>query len=130
MVEIPTCHFFVVENIQKRQFFGNIDLSMNSGPRWRGITRDIKKIIYIFKTQQNMVTKLDNLQSWNPSLHFSILNCPNLITIFCQVLKMKIIIFDIPINPAPIAVWNSLTNQFYQRNWCFFIFSKKVKTEV
>ena len=28
--------FFVVENIQKRNFFGKINWSMNSGPGWAG----------------------------------------------------------------------------------------------
>ena len=43
-------------------------------------------------------------------------NCPNFVTIFCRVLKIKIIFFDIPSYPPPIAVRNSLTNQFYQNN--------------
>ena len=39
--------------------------------------------------------------------------------------------FYIPSNPLPIAVRNSLTNQFFQQNWRFCIFSttKKCKTE-
>ena len=48
--------------------------------------------------------------------HFSFLNCPNVVTIFCQVLRMKIFFFDIPSNAPPIAVRNSLTNQFLQKN--------------
>ena len=59
--------------------------------------------------------------------HFSFLNCLNFGTIFCQVLKMKIIFFDITSNLPPIAVRNSLTNQFFQKNWRFCIFSKKKK---
>ena len=35
---------------------------------------------------------------------------------FCQVLKLTITFFDIPSYPLPIAVRNSLTNQFYQKN--------------
>ena len=31
-------------------------------------------------------------------------NCPNFVTIFCRVLKMKIIFFDIPCYHLPIAV--------------------------
>ena len=38
--------------------------------------------------------------------------------------------FDISSNPLPIAVQNSLTNQFYQKNWCFCIFSTKKKWQV
>ena len=44
---------------------------------------------------------------------------------FFQVLKMEIIFFYIPSNPPPIAVRNSLTNQFFQINWQFCIFKKK-----
>ena len=75
-----------------------------------------KIIILILETQQKMVTNLDNLQSWDPSLHFRFLNCPNFVTLFCQVLKMEIIFFYIPSNPLPIAVRNSLTKQFFQKN--------------
>ena len=68
------------------------------------------------------------MQNWREEMgHFSFWNCPNFVAIFCQVLKMEIIIFDIPSNPPPIAVRNSLTNQFFQNNWCFCIFSKKRK---
>ena len=42
-------------------------------------------------------------------------NSPNFVTIFCRGLKMKIIFFDIPSKPPPIAVWNSLTNKFFQK---------------
>ena len=35
--------------------------------------------------------------------------------------------FDIPSNSVPIAVRNSLTNQFFQKNLIFCIFSKKKK---
>ena len=57
--------------------------------------------------------------------HFSFANCRNFVTIFCKVLKMEIIFFYIPSNPLPIAVRNSLTNQFFQKKWCFCIFSTK-----
>ena len=39
------------------------------------------------------------------------------------------IYFDIPSYPLPIVVRNSLTNQFYQKNQCFCIFSKKEKRD-
>ena len=81
-----------------------------------------KKIIFFFKTWQKMVTKLGQFTKLG---HFSFLNCPNLVTIFCQVLKMEIIFFDIPSNPLLIAVRNSLTNNFFPKNGCFCIFSTK-----
>ena len=76
-----------------------------------------------------MVTKLGQFTKLG---HFSFLNCTNFVIIFCQVLKMKIIFFDIPSDPPAFAVRNSLTNKFFQKNSRFCIFSKnknKWKTE-
>ena len=88
-----------------------------------GIARDIKKkIISIFKTWQKMVTKFGQFKKLKCS---NFVNCPNFVTIFCCVLKMKIIFFYIPSYSPPIAVRNSLTNNFFQNNWRFCIFSKK-----
>ena len=84
-----------------------------------GLLEISKKNIFILKTWQKMVTMLGQFTKWNPSLHFSFLNCPNFFTNFCRVLKMKIIFFYIPSYPPPIAVRNSLTNQFCHKNWHF-----------
>ena len=84
--------------------------------------RGIASNISIFKTWQEMVTKFGKLKKLKCP---NFVNCPNFVTIFCRILKMKIIFFDIPSNPPPIAVRNSLTNQFYQRYWRFCIFSTK-----
>ena len=47
----------------------------------------------------------------DPSLHFSFLNRPNFVTIFCRVLKMRMIfILNIPSYPLPFTVWNLLNN--------------------
>ena len=53
------------------------------------------------------------------------INCPNFVTLFCCVLKMKIIFIDVPSYPPPIAVWNSLTNQFFQKELTILYFFKK-----
>ena len=80
-------------------------------------------ILYIFNKKK--------VQNWREEKgHFSFLNCPNCVTIFCQVLKMEIIFFDIPSNPPPNAVRNSLTNIFFQKNWWFCIFSTTKKCQV
>ena len=90
---------------------------------WRGIAKDIKKIISIFKTWQKMVTKLGQFTKLG---HFSFLNCPNIVTIFCPVLKTQIIVLDIPSNPPPIVVQNSLANQFFQKKMMIlYIFNNK-----
>ena len=70
-----------------------------------------------------MVTKFGQFTELE---HFSFLNCPNFVTIFCRILKIKIIFFDIPSYPPPIAVQNSLTNQFFQKKLTIlYIFNKK-----
>ena len=70
---------------------------------------------------------MDNLKSWNLEKGPNFVNCPNFVTIFCGVLKWKYFFFYIPSYPPPIAVRNSCTNQFYQKNWRFCIFSTKKK---
>ena len=90
----------------------------------RGMARMSKKNIFTSKKRQKMVTKLGQFTKMG---HLGFLNCPNFVTIFCQVLKMEIIFFDIPSYPPPIAVRNSLTNHFFQKNWRFCIFSKQKK---
>ena len=67
---------------------------------------------------------MDNLKSWNVEKGPGFVNCCNFVTIFCRVLKMKYF-FNIPSYPRPFAVQNSLTNQFYQKNWGFSIVSTK-----
>ena len=71
-----------------------------------------------------MLTKLDQFTKLRPFSTFPLF-CPNFVTIFCRVLKMKIFLFDIPSYPPPIAVQNLLTNQFRQKRLRFCIFKKK-----
>ena len=101
-------------------FFGKIYWSMNSG----GLLGISKKIISIFKPGQKIITKLGQFKKLKCP---NFVNCPNFVTIFCCVLKMKFIFFYIPSYPPPIAVRNSVTNQFFQKNWQFCIFSTKKK---
>ena len=70
-----------------------------------------------------MVTKLGQFTKLGPFSTFQHFNCPNFVTIFCHVLKMEIIFFDIPSNTPSIAVRNSLTNWFFQTKLQFCIFS-------
>ena len=80
------------------------------------------------KKLQFCIFSIKKMQNWREEMgHFSFLNCSNFVTIFCQVLKMEIFFFDIPSNPPPIAVRNSLTNQFFQKKWCLCIFSTTTK---
>ena len=44
--------------------------------------------------------------------------------------SFEIIFFDVPSYPLPIAVQISLTNQFFQKSWCFCIFLKQKKGQV
>ena len=68
--------FVVVENIQKHQcFFGKIDWSMNSGPGWAGIARDIKKYFYFQNLTKNRnkvwtIKKAKMILLFSSVLHF------------------------------------------------------------
>ena len=92
----------------------------------QGIARDIKKKNYCcFQNLTKNGNKLGQFTKLGPFSAFQLLYCPNFVTIFCWVLKIKIIFFDIPSYFLPIAVRNSLTNQFYQKDLRFCIFKKK-----
>ena len=47
LFKLVTCFLFF-ENIQKSNFLGKIDWSMNLGLRWGRIARDIKKKLFKF----------------------------------------------------------------------------------
>ena len=86
---------------------------MNSGLRWAGfhfqnMTKNGNKVGTIYKVGTFQLFKLFKL-------------CYH----FCQVLKMEIIFFYIPSNPPPIAVRNSLTNQFFQKKIDDSVYLKK-----
>ena len=92
----------------------------------QGIARDIKKSIFIFKTQQKMVTKFGQYKKLKCRVGYQLCKWSQ----FCFHFLLSFendFFFNIPSNPPPIAVRNSLTNQFYQKNLCFCIFSKKKK---
>ena len=123
-------HFFLFENIQNCQFFlEKLIYQWIPDRDGRGIARDInKKINSIFKTWQKMVTKFGQFKKLKCP---NFVNCPNFVTISCRVMKMKIIFFDIPSYPPPIAVQHSLTNQFFKTidDSVYFQQLKKNKTE-
>ena len=55
------------------------------------------------KNYDSVYFQQKKVQNWREEKgHFSFLNCPNFVSIFCQVLKMEIIFFYIPGNPPPI----------------------------
>ena len=60
--------------------------------------------------------------------HFSFLNCQNFVTIFCQVLKMEIIFFDIHSNPPPFAVRNHWPINFSKKNYVSVYFQQEKVT--
>ena len=49
---------------------------------------------------------------------------------FLSTFENKIIYLDIPSYPPPIAIRNSLTNQFYQKKLRFCIFKRKRRKKV
>ena len=64
-----------------------------------------KKFISSFKTWKKILTKFGQFKKLK---YPNFVNCPNFVTIFFCVLKMKMIFFYIPSNPLPIAVRNSV----------------------
>ena len=84
-----------------------------------------KQIVFIFKTWQKIVTQFGQFKKLKCREGSQFCKLSQLCYHFCRVLKMKIIFLNIPSYPTPIAVRNSLTNQFYQKNWHFCIFSTK-----
>ena len=88
-----------------------------------GLLEISKKKYFFFQNLTKMVTKFGQFKKLKCP---NFVNCPKFVTIFCRVLKMKIFLFDIPSYPPPIAVRNSLTNQFFQNKLPFlYIFKKK-----
>ena len=113
-IPIQTFHFFaVVENIDN-SIFGKQDWSTDFGRQRAGDSRGY------FKKKFSFSGTLFTIQ---------FLNCLNFVTIFCKVLKMKIFFKNIPSYPLPLPVQNSLTNQFYQRNWGSRFFKKERKRD-
>ena len=81
--------FVVVENILNCQFFWkNLLVNEFRTAMGRGLPEISKKVISILKTWQKMVTKCGLFQKLKCP---DFVNCPNFVTIFCRVLKMKII---------------------------------------
>ena len=64
--------FYVVENIQKHNFFfGKNDWSMNSGPRWAGIARDIEQNYFHFQNLTKNGNKVWTISKGEITLLFS-----------------------------------------------------------
>ena len=84
------------------------------GGNGRGIARDIKTIIVILKTQQKMVTKLGQFTKLWPFSTFQLFKLSKLSYHFLSRFENENTFFS-PSYPLPIAVQNSLTNQFYTK---------------
>ena len=59
----------------------------------RGIARDIQKNYFHFQNLTKMETKFGQFKKLK---YPNFVNCPNFVTIFCRVLKMKIIFLLYP----------------------------------
>ena len=88
---------------------------MNSGRRWAGDAGNIKKKNFIFKTQQKMVTKFGQFNKLKCRKGAKLYKLSQLCYNFLSGLKNINIFFDIPSNPTPFVVQNSLINQFYPK---------------
>ena len=117
-------HFFFVENIQNYQFFWKNWLVNEI---WTAMGRELleisKKNYFHFKARQKMVTKFGKFKKlkWREGSQLCKLS-----QLCKHFLKMKIIFFDILSHSPPIAVRNSLTNQFFHKKLpILYIFNKK-----
>ena len=108
---------------------GKINWSMNSEQQMAGYSMGYLKKKSFQKFYKKCYQSCNNLQSCDPFLHLGFLNCPNFDTIFCRVFKIKIFFLNIPSYPLPVTVRKSLTNQFYQTNWSFWIFSNQKRVQ-
>ena len=101
LLNISFLHFFVVENIQKHQFLAKFIGQWFPDGDGRGIARDINLffLFFFFKFDKKWPQSLDNFKSWNVVKGPNFVNCSNFVT-------------------PPIAVQNSLPNQFDQKNLC------------
>ena len=68
-----------------------------------------------FKKGQKMVTKLGQFTKLGPFSTFQIFKLSKLCHHFLSYFENENNFFDIPSNPPPIAVRNSLTNKFFQK---------------
>ena len=101
-LQFCTFFYFFFENIQNCQFFLEKLIGLWIPDRdGRGIARDIKKLVFIFKTGQKMLTKFGQFKKLKCP---NFVNCPKFVTMFCRVLKM--IFFNIHSYLPPIAVRN------------------------
>ena len=74
-----------------------------------------KQIIFIFKMRQKMVTKLGQFTKLGPFSTLKLFKLSKLCYHFLSSFENWNNFFDISSNPPPIAVWNSLTNNFFQK---------------
>ena len=121
------CIFLLLKIYRNANFSGKIDGSMNSGRWWAGDARDIKKNVFIFKTQQKMITKFGQFKKLKCREGSKLGKVSQLCYNFLSSFKNIIGFFDILSYPPPFAVRISLSNQFYQKNCCFCIFSTTEK---
>ena len=90
----------------------------------RGIARDIKKNYFHFQNATKTGNKVGTIYKVGT---FKLLKLSKLCYHFLSSFENGNIFFDIPSNPPPIVVRNSLTNQFVQIDWRFCIFSTTKK---
>ena len=93
----------------------------------RGIARDIKKKYFHFQNLTKIVTKFGQFKKLKcrGGSHLCKLSqlCYHFLVAFW---KWKYFFYDIPSNPLPIAVRNSLTNQFYRKTFLYIFKKKKI----
>ena len=114
LFKLVTFSFF--ENIQKRQFF-LVKLIGHWIPNGdgRGIARDIKKKLFNFQNSTKNGNQVGTIYKVGTFSAFQLFKLSKLFYHLLSSFENENISFYFPSNPPPIAVRNSLTNQFHQR---------------
>ena len=73
---------------------------------------------------------MDNLNICNVEKGPNSVNCPNFVTIFCRVVKMKKIFIDIPINPRPLPFEIHWPINFTKKNYVSVYFQQQKIVQV
>ena len=123
-IPIQTCHFFF------KYSETSISLVKFRTAMCGGLLGISKKNIFFFKTRQKVVTKLGQFTKIGPFSTFQLFKLSKLCYNFLLRFENVNNFFLIPSYSPPIAVWNSLTNQFYQKkNMFLYIFKKQKKIQ-
>ena len=121
-------HFFLLKIYRIVNFFWKNWLVNEFQTAMGGGLLGISKKLFPFsKLDKKWKQSLDSLKSWNVEKGPNFVNCPNFVTIFCRVLKMKIIFLISIAILCPLRSGIHWQINFTKKNWLFCILKKKMQ---